>query len=90
MEKLLCECRAVLACVSPADLSDPSLQDRLLLRDMLLTAIPVLDAMLYSAHHSEPGVLETDFDGSRRVPPRSADRRDLWFERVWKESLKNN
>ena len=69
---------------APAKLSDPLLVKRILLKDILLTLVYVSDAMLYALTHEDTGVLETDRTGSRRVPPRPAAGRDLWFERVWK------
>ena len=84
IEKLLKCIDQYLSFQSPASLSDAALIDKLLFKDMLVTQKYVLDAMKFSLLHSDAGVLLTDKNGSRRVPPRPLPARDLWFERVWK------
>lgn len=74
-----------------ADLDD--FEERLLLRDILVTQREVLSAMLYALEEPEnapEGVLMTRAGVSRREPARPVPDRDLWFERVWKTYREEN
>lgn len=84
MRRLMEKGREALAASCPADLRDPLLRERLLLRDLLLTQQSVLSAMLYARTHEMSGVLATQGADSGYRPPRPLPERDLWFERVWK------
>lgn len=71
----------------PADAHDGKLEQRLRLRDMMIVQRQVLRAMLFDLEEPGEGVLETENGASRRRPPRPIPERDLWFERVWRQSL---
>lgn len=71
--------------VAPAALDDPQLITRLRLRDLMMTQQQVLSAMICSETAPGPGVLYTCGGRSAYRPARPIPRRDLWFERVWKQ-----
>ena len=86
MEALLAEVGGALTRTVPADVKDPQLEQRLLLRDILLTQRQVLSAMLYDLRNGgTEGILRTKDGVSGRIPARPFPERDLWFERVWKK-----
>ena len=62
-------------------------EQRIRLRDMMITQKQVLSAMLFALEHPGQGVLETKNGVTQRRPARPIPTRDLWFERVWKADL---
>ena len=90
MRRLLDQGRKALENTCPADLADPDLKERLLLRDLLITQQSVLSAMLYDLEQPGPGVLMTRGLASRRQNARPLPERDLWFERVWRAYRQTN
>ena len=86
MEALLQKVSEALTHRTPAEINDPALEERLLLRDILLTQREVLSAMLFDLRcGGTEGVLRTRDGHSERIPARPFPERDLWFERVWKK-----
>ena len=89
MTYLLARDEALLRDTAAADLIDPNLQQRLMLKDALITQKEVLNAMLYASRHSGEGILYTNNGTSHFASPRTADRRELWFETVWRQYRSN-
>ena len=87
MQRLMQAGKQALAASLPADPGAEGFEERLLLRDILLTQQAVLSAMLY-AYQEKPdpeGVLITEAGESQRIPARPMPERELWFEQVWKQ-----
>lgn len=80
---------AIAACQAatvPADLTDPQLEARIRLADLLTTQREVLSAMLANlGNETDEGVLMTRNGVSTREAARPFPDRDLWFERVWQK-----
>lgn len=86
MRKLASDVNELLAHTMTADLNDPALVSRIRLRDMLLTQKEVLSAMLTRmSRPDELGIMLTKDGVSALVPARTLPKRELWFEKVWKE-----
>ena len=90
MARLLARDEALLRETMPADLTDPDLQERLMLKDALMTQREVLSAMLYASRCPGEGVLCTERGVSGYAAPRAAAGRDLWFETVWRQYRSGN
>ena len=87
LQRLMQAGKQALAASLPADPGAEGFEERLLLRDILLTQQAVLSAMLY-AYQEKPdpeGVLITEAGESQRIPARPMPERELWFEQVWKQ-----
>ncbi len=89
MAFLLARDEKLLRNTTSADLEEPNLRQRLMLKDALITQREVLNAMLYASRHSGEGILYTNNGTSRFAPPRTADKRELWFETVWRQYRSN-
>lgn len=86
MEQLLARIGEIQSHVLPwEECSDR--EQRIRLRDMMITQKQVLSAMLFALEHPGQGVLETKNGVTQRRPARPIPTRDLWFERVWKADL---
>ena len=90
MARLLARDEALLRETVPTDLTDPDLQERLMLKDALMTQREVLSAMLYAARCPGEGVLYTEGGVSGFAAPRAAAGRELWFETVWRQYRSGN
>ena len=90
IRRLMARGREALARSVEADEQDPALLERLLLRDLLITQQSVLSAMLLSMEQPGPGVIMTRGGESRRQIARPLPRRELWFERVWRDYRAKN
>ena len=87
MARLKAAAEAALAAAVEADPAEKDFEERLMLRDLLITQREVLSAMIAAAcEEGHPaGVMETRDGVSRRIPARPLPERDLWFESVWKK-----
>ena len=86
MRALQGEVEAALADVEEIALDDPQLIRRIRVGDILHTQREVLSAMIRAQEAPEKGVLYTHEGVSEYRPARPLPDRDLWFERVWRES----
>ncbi len=87
MARLQADVDAALAVAAEADPAGADFEERLMLRDMLVTQREVLSAMIAAAGEegNPAGVLETRGGVSARIPARPMPERDLWFEHVWRK-----
>ena len=86
MRTLLGEVEAALADTQVIALDDPQLETRIRVDDILHTQREVLSAMIRAQEAPGEGVLYTQAGVSEYRPARPLPERDLWFERVWRES----
>lgn len=87
MRRLLERIEALEQGFLPAEVRGGQLEQRLRLRDMMAVQRQVLRAMLFDLEQPGEGVLETTNGACRRRQARPIPERDLWFERVWRQSL---
>ena len=87
MKKIMARCEEILGNSREAALDDPQLPARLRLKDLCITQINIISAMLLDLDAPGDGVIYTSNGNSHLRAARPLPDRDLWFERVWKKQL---